>query len=130
VYTVRLPLTGDGRALISGQVLDGMTPQSQPVPGKNDPMMPVVWTRTYKGADGRSGRVLTTTMGSSVDLNSVGVRRFLVNGVYWCLGLDKPRVPSDVDIVGEYKPTPFGFGQHQKGLRPADFKMPPQTQAR
>src|SRR5262249_46793370 len=48
VYAVRLPLPGDSAVLVLGQVLDGMQPDSKPVAGKqNDPMMPIVWTKTY-----------------------------------------------------------------------------------
>ena len=84
VYRVRLPLTGDGHAIIDGQILDGMEFNSQPVADeRNDPMMPIAWTRTYKG-----GRVFTTTMGSADDLPSEGVRRMLVNASLWCLGME------------------------------------------
>ena len=43
-----------------GQVLDGMKPDAAPVAGeKNDPLMPIAWTRTYAGDDGARGRVFT-----------------------------------------------------------------------
>ena len=29
-----------------------------------------------------------TTMGASVDLESEGLRRLLVNGCYWCMGME------------------------------------------
>jgi len=125
VYRVRLPLTGDGEALVMGQVLEGMKPTDKPVAGKqNDPMMPIAWTRTYKGAAGNVGRVFTTTMGAANDLPSEGVRRLLVNACYWCVGLDQ-KIPAaaKVDLVGPYKPSPFKFGGHVKGLRPADHAM-------
>jgi type 1 glutamine amidotransferase len=127
VYAVRLPLPGDSKPLVSGQVLEGMQPDSKPVTGKqNDPMMPIAWIRTYEGAKGQNGRVFTTTMGSSVDLSSVGVRRMLVNAAYWCIGLEKKINPkANVGIVGEYKPSPFGFGLHKKGLKPSDFTSNP-----
>ncbi len=120
VYGVRLPLAGDTKHIIMGQVLAGMTPDDKPVEGKkNDPMMPVAWTRTYKG-----GRVFNTTMGASTDMESEGTRRMLVNGAYWCIGLeDKIPEKSCVDIVGEFKPLPFGFGKFKKGVKPADLKM-------
>ncbi len=133
VYAVHLPLPGDSKPLVLGQVLDGMRPDSKkPAAGEqNDPMMPIAWIKTYKGAKGQSGRVFTTTMGSSVDLNSAGLRRLLVNAAYWCLGLeDKISRHADVDIVGEYKPSPFGFGAHKKGRRPADFELQPQPRGR
>jgi hypothetical protein len=120
VYAVRLPLPGDSEPLILGQVLEGMKPGDKPVAGKpNDPMMPVAWTKSYKGAEGKSGRVFTTTMGAAVDLESEGVRRLLVNAAYWCCGLEE-KIPTKakVDIVGSYEPSPFGFGGHKKGIRP------------
>ena len=101
VYTVRLPLPGDSKPLVMGQVLEGMKPSDKPVDGpKNHPMMPVAWTKSYKGASGQTGRVFTTTMGSSVDLASEGLRRLLVNASYWCVGLeDKIPDRAKVDIV-------------------------------
>jgi len=46
VYEVRLPLPGDSQALVMGQVLDGMRPDSKPAIGKkNDRMMPVAWNQ-------------------------------------------------------------------------------------
>ena len=113
VYKIRLPLTGDGIALVLGQVLDGMQPTATPDPGpRNQPMLPVAWVRTYKGA-----RVFTTTMGAAQDLESAGLRRLLVNACYWTMGLEVP-ARADVDLVGEYKPLPFGFGGFAKGLKP------------
>lgn len=123
VYTVRDPLPADSKPLVMGQVLEGMKPTDKPVAGpQNEPMMPVAWTKTYKAAGGKSGRVFTTTMGSSVDLESEGMRRLLVNAAYWCLGMeDKIPAKADVAIVGEYKTLPFGFGAHRKGVKPADY---------
>ena len=63
VYGVRLPLPGDSKPLVLGQVVAGMKPTDKPVAGKkNDPMMPVAWTKTYQGEGGKVGRVFTTTM--------------------------------------------------------------------
>ena len=65
VYGVRLPLPGDCRPLVLGQVLSGMNPNDKPVAGpKNNPLMPVAWTKTYRGSRGTIGRVFTTTMGA------------------------------------------------------------------
>lgn len=123
VYEVRLPLPSDSRPLVLGQVLQGMKPDDAPVLGKkNDPMMPVAWVKTYKGSSGKSGRVFTTTMGASQDLESEGVRRMLVNACYWAVGLEDQIAPkSDVRLVGEYRPLPFGFGGFKKGVKPADL---------
>jgi type 1 glutamine amidotransferase len=118
VYKVRLPLPGDSVPLVLGQVLEGMQPDSAPVAGpQNDPMMPVAWIKTYKSA-----RVFTTTMGSSQDLANEGFRRLIVNACYWALGMEK-RIPakSDVELAGEYKPTPFKFGGFAKGVKPTSL---------
>ena len=125
VYTVRLPLPGDSQPLVLGQVLVGMDPHDKAVEGeKNDPMMPIAWTKTYSPSPGKSARVFTTTMGASQDLRSEGLRRLLVNACYWALHLEN-QIPahSNVEIVGTYNPTPFGFGQHTKGVRPEDLAL-------
>ena len=123
VYTVSLPLPGDSKPLVMGQVLVGMKPDDKPLEGeKNDPMMPVAWVKTYKGKTDKA-RVFTTTMGAATDMEAEGTRRMLVNAAFWALGMED-RIPekSKVDIVGEFKPTPFGFGKAKKGLKPADYK--------
>ncbi|MFM8379641.1 MAG: ThuA domain-containing protein [Planctomycetia bacterium] len=127
VYGVRLPLPGDSRPLVLGKVLEGMTPGSPAVTGddakKNEPMMPIAWTKTYAIDGGPKGRVFTTTMGSSTDLASTGLRRLVVNACYWALGLED-RIPpaANVELVGTYEPTPFGFKGHKPGVKPADLQ--------
>ena len=123
VYTVRLPLPGDSKPLVLGQVVQDLTPQGKPVAGKkNDPMMPVAWVKTFQGESGKSARVFTTTMGAATDLLSEGTRRLLVNATYWTVGLeDKIPAESDVSIVGEYVPHPFGNDLFTKGVKPADL---------
>lgn len=125
VYGVRLPLPGDSRPLVMGQILAGMKPTDEPVEGEqNDPMMPIAWTKTYTGESGRTARIFTTTMGASQDLQSAGFRRLLVNACYWALGMED-RIPerSNVEIVGEYDPSPFAFGGFKKGVKPSDHAM-------
>jgi len=125
VYGVRLPLPGDSQPLVLGQVtkragefdandpLYGMRPtDTEPVEGeKNDPMMPVAWTKSYHVPGGEQGKVFTTTMGSSTDLLSEGLRRLLVQAAYWCVGLED-EIPEDgakADLVGEFEPTAYAF---------------------
>jgi hypothetical protein len=116
VYGVRLPLPGDSKALVLGEVLTGMKPADPPLKGsKNDPMMPIAWAKTYKGESGKTGRVFTTTMGASQDLSSEGLRRLLVNASYWAVGLEDRITPRlNVDLVGRYEPSAFGFGPFEK----------------
>ncbi len=123
VYGVRLPVARNIRPLVLGQVLSGMQPSDAPVEGKqNDPMMPVAWIRSFETPSGRSARVFTTTMGASQDLESEGLRRLLVNACYWAIGMED-RIPakSNVELVGTYRPTPFGFGTYTRGLKPATY---------
>jgi hypothetical protein len=123
VYTVNLPLPGDSKPLVLGQVLTGMKFDDPPLEGeKNDPMMPVAWIKSYTGKSGKPARVFTTTMGASQDLVAEGTRRMLVNACYWGLGLEG-KIPekSKVDLVGEYMPTRFKFDGYVKGKVPADY---------
>jgi len=99
-----------------------MNPTDPPLEGeKNDPMMPVAWIKTYSGAQRNTTRVFTTTMGASQDLQSEDLRRLLVNACYWGLELEIPS-EANVDIVGEYNPTPYGFAAFTVGVRPADHR--------
>jgi type 1 glutamine amidotransferase len=125
VYQVRLPLPGDSQPLVMGQVLTGMQPDDPPsTDGKNDPMMPVAWIKSYEGADGKVGRVFCTTMGASTDLESAGLRRLLANAAYWCVDIeDQIADRAVVDIVGTYDPSPFRFGGFKKGVRPSDHEL-------
>lgn len=120
----------DAKILVRGQVLKGMKPDDPPADykkkrstdkqeqGVNDPMMPVVWTRLHKNEAGKENKILCTTMGAATDLQSEGLRRIVVNGAYWALGLDVPE-KADVNYVGEFKATMYGFGGFKKGVKPA-----------
>jgi type 1 glutamine amidotransferase len=121
VYEVHL--SNECKPLVLGQVLRGMKPSDPPVQGKkNDPMMPIAWSKTYPSASGKTGRVFTTTMGASQDLQSEGLRRLLVNAAYWAVGMeDKIPDRANVELVGEYKPSPFRVGGFKKGVKPADL---------
>ncbi|MCE9532966.1 MAG: ThuA domain-containing protein [Planctomycetes bacterium] len=124
VYGVKLPLASEFKPLVMGQVLVGMKADDKPYleKGKNDPMMPVAWIR--EGGEKDKRRVFTTTMGSSTDLESEGVRRMLVNAAYWCVGLEaKIAEKSSADLVGEFKPLPFKFNGHKKGVKPSDHVL-------
>ena len=118
-------LPKDATVLVWGEVLSGMKPSDPPVEGpKNHPMMPVVWLRNYTGEQGKTSKICTTTMGAAVDLENEGLRRLLVNACYWATGLEQ-QIPAkaDVDYVGEYHPTWFGFGKFRKGVKPADLQL-------
>lgn len=142
VYGVRLPLPGDSLPLVYGQVVarDGEYDDAdlyfgmrdtdmKAVPGeKNDPMMPMAWTKSYQLPGGEEGKVFTTTMGASTDLMNPPLRRLIVNAAYWAAGLGS-EIPEDgtkIDIVGSYSPTQFSFTDKdfwtKKGLKVSNFR--------
>ena len=125
VYTVNLPLASSVVTLVLGEVTETLKPDSRAVAGKkNDPMMPVAWTKTY-GDEGKLGRVFTTTMGASQDFEFEGTRRMIVNACFWAAGLEE-HIPAvtDVTYVGDFKATPFKFrkdAEWKPGKFPADY---------
>ena len=117
VYGVTV--TGDAQVPVWGQVLVGM--DAADGPNLDKPRMPIAWIRSYTGDDGNTSRVFCTTMGASVDLESRGLRRLLVNACYCGTGMeDRIADESRVDYVGDYRPTFFGYGTHVMGVRPSD----------
>ena len=124
----------DATILVRGIVLQTLAPDSAPADyqktratdkqqqGVNTPPMPVVWTRLNKNDNGTTNRILTTTMGSATDLENEGMRRLVVNGVYWGLGMDVP-AKADVTYVDEYIPSFYGFDGFRKGLHASDFEL-------
>ena len=98
VYTAA-PARALPRSSSTARSSPGMKPDSPPLFGKkNDPMMPIAWTREYK-----SGRVFNTTMGAAEDLVSEGTRRMLVNASHRCSAWNRrshrpPTSPSSANI--------------------------------
>jgi hypothetical protein len=140
VYTIDLPMPGDSKPLVMGKVMArkgeydaadlnyGMRlGDGPPVAEKNDPMMPVAWTKTYQDDGGKKGRVFATTMGSAADFESAALRKLIINGVFWALRLESkiPKQGLEAGFVGEFKPSQYGFTQDEywvkRNLRPSDF---------
>ena len=121
----------DATVLLRGIVLKGMEKDGEPADYEkkrkdggmqkvNEPAMPVAWTRERKNEAGAMNKILTTTMGAATDLENEGLRRLVVNGVYWGLGMEVPE-KADVSPVGEFKATNYGFKEYKKGLKAEDF---------
>ncbi len=107
----------DGEILTMAQPLNGMT-QNSPADATKPPM-PSEWTRTYKSASGKVGRVFTTLYGTSEDITNEGYRRMIVNGILWALGMEDAIKPDlDVSFVGPFKPNTFGGGAYAHGVKP------------
>lgn len=120
VYGV-VHLPDDAKVLMDGQVLTGMKPNDPPKPDTTT--MPLVWVREFPSPGGHN-KILCTTMGASVDFESEGLRRLIVNGAYWATGLEN-KITSDANVepVGEYKPTFFGFNKFTKGVKVSDHAL-------
>ena len=115
-------LSGDSKPILTGYVLTGMKPDD-PV-NTEKPTMPVAWTKTYTGTEGKPSRVFTTTMGHAGDLKDPDFRRLLVNACFWAMGMEDS-IPerANVELVGPYDPLPIGFGGYRKGVRPEDHRL-------
>jgi hypothetical protein len=79
---------------------------------RNDPMMPIAWTKSYQLPGGQKGKAFTSTIGAATDLLTEGTRRLIVNSVFWCLNLNVPD-KADVSLIGDYNPTPYSFKDDQ-----------------
>lgn len=106
--------------LLRGEVTKTLEPDSAGVDAKNKPMQPVAWTREYKQESGKTNKIFTTTMGAASDLDDENLRRLVVNGVYWGLGMEIPK-KADVSIKGDYNPTFYGFNTFKKQQTPSDY---------
>ena len=86
---------------------------------------PVAWTKTYKGKDGREGRVFMTTLGHPYDFQEVAMRRLAIQGMLWALGKEAkiPEKGVKVPFVGNYAPNNSGYGEgrFKAGMKPEDL---------
>jgi hypothetical protein len=115
-------LPADTKVLIYGQVLQGMQPTDPPNYHKS--IMPMIWQRDFGTETGNAANILCSTIGAATDLESADLRRLLVNYCYWSLGLgDKISPQSNVDYVGKYEPSNFGFNGWKRGVKPADHEL-------
>ncbi len=146
VYGVRLPMPEGVTPIVLGQVINrpgefdendlhfGMRPTDSEVAtvnpasrteyNPNDPLMPIAWTKPYQLPEGAAGMAFTSTIGSSSDMVSDGVRQLMVNAVYHLLDMDVP-ADANVDIVGEFNPSPYSFQSDEywaeKDMKVSDY---------
>ncbi len=123
----------DATVLVRGQVVAGMSPYDLPAFGRkqtaqniaqdlNAPMMPIVWTRNRLNENGKTNFIVTCTMGAATDLLNTGLRRLIVNSAYVATGLTSSLpTQANVDLVGDYHPSAFGFDKHIRGRKPTQF---------
>ncbi len=127
VYGIRLPLPGDSQPIILGQVVNrkgeydendvffGMKPSDDELATENNVgdkvnnvLMPIAWTKSYQLPNGKKGKAFTSTIGAASDLLNEGVRRLLINGIFWAMDETVPE-KANVDLVGKYNPSAYGF---------------------
>jgi len=129
VYEAAPP--ADATILQRGIVLKGMNPADEPAVYEkktkkgemqkvNEPAMPVVWTREVKNDAGATNKILTTTMGAATEIVDEDLRRLIVNGIYWGLGLEVPQ-KAEVPIPTDFKPSNYGFKGFKPGMKASDF---------
>ena len=119
VYTARPPESMD--VLLRGIVTETLEPDSKAVEGKkNSPTQPVAWTSIHKNDDGKTNKIFNTTMGAASDLDDANLRRLVVNGCFWSLGLKVP-AKANADVPSGYKPGFYGFRKKSKGKKPVEF---------
>lgn len=110
----------DIEVLALAQPLDGMKPDS-PIAEDKKPC-PGAWVRQYQNAQGKTGRVFTTTYGASEDIQNEDYRRMLLNACLWAMSSeDKITGDENIDFVGPYQPSTFSFGGHKKHVKPSDI---------
>lgn len=110
-------LPADCVALVWGQPLQGCQPDD--LPNEELEPLPVAWVKPWKTGSGKIARVFHCTMGSASDLKSEGLRRLVVNAVYWTIGIESAiSQHSSVDIVGRYEPLKSGFNYKELGVQP------------
>jgi hypothetical protein len=110
--------------LLQVQVLSTFGPSDKFEPGKKT--VNAGWTRDHYVAPSGSkkeARVVYTSFGASEDLADEDARRFLVNSVFWALGLeDKIKPDLNVSFVGGFNPSPYTTGAFfRMDVKPSDL---------
>jgi hypothetical protein len=93
-------------------------------PNFDKTIMPMIWQRDYQTETGNTSNILCSTMGAATDLENEDLRRLLVNFCYWSLGLEE-QIPREADVqyVGQYGPSDFGFDGWKRGVKPGDHAL-------
>ena len=103
--------------LVWGQPLMGRRPDD-PLNEKLEPL-PVVWVKSWRTSSGKTAQVFHSTMGSGMDLKNPGLRRLLINAVYWGAGMEASITDTNsVEIIGTYEPLESGFNYEDLGVKP------------
>lgn len=120
VYGIK-NLPKDADVLVYGQSTAGMDDKAPLMWEKS--VMPIAWTKPYQLEGGKAGMAFASTMGASLDFQSADLRRLVINASFWLIGMgDVIKPDMNMDYVGTYQPTNFGFDTFRKGMKVSDFK--------
>lgn len=104
-------------ALVWGQPLMGREHDDAPNPDLEP--LPVAWFKNWQTSDGKVARVFQSTMGSGHDMKNPGLRRLIINAVYWGMDMEAAiEADRSVEIVGTYEPLGSGFHYKELGVEP------------
>lgn len=132
VYTVKNLDESKATVLVRGAVTETLSEDSKILEDdeRNKPMQAAIWLHDYTAPNGTTGTSLCSTIGASVDFNSEGLRRTIINAVFHLLELEVPE-KANVDFVDPFSPTFFSRNPKEYyeeiKLKPEDFGMGKKT---
>lgn len=123
VYGVKRVTADNATVLAHGVVTDTLYADSADTEGKVPQV--AVWIKDYKTPDGKPGKALCSTFGSSCDLDDENLRRLFINAAFHFAGLKVP-AKADVSFVDPFTPSAYSFNRGQDhykklNLKPADY---------
>ncbi len=124
VYGVERVTSDNATILMQGVVTDSLARSSPDTIGVKP--QPAAWLRSYTTAQGGKGTAFCTTFGASSDFDDWNLRLLLVNTVFFLCDLVPPEHATNVDYVGAFMPSAFGFNTvpdyyRKLDLKPADY---------
>lgn len=123
VYGIKRVTEENAKILVHGVVTDTLYAESADTEGKVP--QPGVWLKDYTVPDGKKGTALTSTFGSSCDLDDENLRRLFINAVFYLTGLEVPD-KANVDYIDPFSPSAFlnhRTSDHyvKLNLKPSDY---------
>ncbi|MGB0413101.1 MAG: ThuA domain-containing protein [Coraliomargarita sp.] len=128
VYRVKNLDEEKATVLVRAAITETMAPDSKILSQdpRNKRTQAAIWLHKYTAPNGKQGSSLCSTMGASVDFESEGLRRAIVNAAFYLLELDVPK-QANVDYVDPYDPSCFSFQPKAfwegLALKPSDFAL-------
>jgi len=127
VYGIKNIDQNSATILLRGAVTASLDPKSKVIEGpKNNPMMPLAWTREYTAPNGATkGKAFCTTLGASTDFTDENLRRLFVNASLNLTGLKVP-AKADVNYIDPFEPTRYSAIDQKnyykkRNLKPDDY---------